>query len=135
MTREYDIEYLGGHPLWSSTCKASICISSAKDRIWITGRGLLSQDKIITILKEDLVDVSFERNSSRSAGKTVAGALIGGALTGGIGLLVGGAIGARKKDQTELYITYLYNGRQFVMVLKTGKHTGNIYSEINSLFI
>lgn len=49
----------------------------------------------------------WNQDSSRSVGKTATGAIVGGVLTGGIGALAGGAIGARKKDTSYATISLL----------------------------
>jgi hypothetical protein len=63
-----------------------------------------------------------------------AGAIIGGILTGGIGLLAGGALGASAKNKSQLYLTVNHNGMNFNVILKTGRDTNQIYSDICSLF-
>jgi hypothetical protein len=131
----YDIEYDGGHPSWNKPQKASFYIDYCNNTIELESRGLLNNSKNISIKKDNIIDVSFDKATSRSAGKTVAGALIGGMLTGGIGLLIGGALGAKKKNLSELFIRIIYNEREFIIALKTGKYTERIYSEINSLFV
>ncbi|KXS45433.1 MAG: Uncharacterized protein AWU54_450 [Candidatus Frackibacter sp. T328-2] len=56
-------------------------------------------------LKEyEVLGLSWEEDAERSLGKAVAGAVVGGALTGGAGALVGGAIGGRKKDKSRAVI-------------------------------
>jgi len=130
----YEIEYQGGHPLLSKPEKLILSTNKVFKSIYFRPKSTWSTTKSITIEIKDIVSIDFEKSASRSAGKTVAGALIGGVLTGGIGLLVGGVLGAKKKNQSELYITVNYNNREFVISLKTGKDTDKIYSEINSLF-
>nr|DAM84468.1 MAG TPA: bacteriocin [Caudoviricetes sp.] len=130
---KYLIKYLGGHPEWTKPIEINLevkdgCVKLA-EIAWFRS------DNIICLNKDDIISVDFEKSTSRSAGKTVAGALIGGVLTGGIGLLVGGAVGARKKNLSELYITYRYKEREFVIALQTKKYTEKIYAEINGLFI
>lgn len=132
---QYTIEYQGGHPLWSKPEKAIISTNKDFGAIYLRPNSIFSLSKPITINKDDIISVDFERSSSRSAGKAVAGALIGGVLTGGIGLLVGGALGAKKKNLSELYLRIKYNDRELMIALKTGKDTEKIYSEINSLFV
>ena len=127
----YDIEYLGGHPDWTQPGKAMIEIKP--NLIHVSSRGFLSSGSF-SIIKDDIIDVSFEKAGSRSVGKAAAGAIVGGILTGGIGLLVGGALGARKSNRSELYICYNYHERQLVVSLKTGKYTDKVYAEINGLF-
>ncbi|HLP03843.1 MAG TPA: hypothetical protein VK152_00300 [Paludibacter sp.] len=131
----YDIEYEGGHPLWAKPVKMFIEIPKSNDSILLKPYGFLNTFSQIKILKEDIIDISFDKISTRSAGKTVVGALIGGVLTGGIGLLVGGAIGAKSKNKSQLFLTIKYNEREFTVVLKTGKYTEKVYAGINGLFI
>lgn len=130
----YDVEYLGGHPLWSKPLKAELVVDNVKKIVVLKTNSFWNDIKPLEISSDEIVDITFEKMGKRSAGKTVAGALIGGVLTGGIGLLVGGAIGANKKNLSEMYINITYKGREFSIALKTGKKTEKIYSEINSLF-
>jgi len=55
-------------------------------------------------------------------------------LTGGLGLIVGGALGARKKDTSEVYVTYRYNGVELTLNLRPGKNADKVYAWINSVF-
>lgn len=52
-----------------------------------------------------VTDISWEEKSQRSVGKAAAGAIVGGVLTGGIGALVGAAIGGRSRDSSTAVIT------------------------------
>lgn len=63
--------------------------------------------------------LDWQEAATRSAGKAAAGAIIGGALTGGIGLLAGAAIGGRKKDASTAVITFEDGQRLYVKA--TGK--------------
>ena len=130
----YDIEYLGGHPKVANPSKAVINIDKESKVIEIKHRGFSVPFTPIFIMRGDIKGVSYERAGSRSVGKTAAGAIVGGVLTGGVGLLIGGALGARKKDKSQLFLTIDYLGREFTVILKTGKYTDNIYAEINGLF-
>ena len=78
--------------------------------------------------------ISNEKSGHRSVGKTAAGAIVGGVLTGGIGLIVGGALGARKQNTSEVFVTYKYNGVELTLNLKPGKNTDKVYAWINSVF-
>lgn len=131
---QYTIDYLGGHPLMNKPEAIYITINADYKAIYFRPKSSWSTTKPVTIESSEIVSIDFEKQTSRSAGKAVTGALIGGVLTGGIGLLVGGALGAHKKNNSELYITIVYNERNFTIALKTGKYTDKIYSEINGLF-
>lgn len=47
-----------------------------------------------------------EEKHTRSAGKAAAGAIVGGVLTGGVGAIVGAAIGGRKKDDSIFFMDF-----------------------------
>lgn len=126
------IEYIGGYPEWRSP--GEVALEIKPQGFTLTEMGFWSSHKSFSIDKKDIVNISFERNASRSLGKAAAGALIGGVLTGGVGLLVGGVLGAKKKNLTELYIFYNYKERELMLTLKTGKKTEKIYAELNGLF-
>ncbi len=127
MMSGFEVEYLGGYPQWPNPCKVNFSIYQSRIL-------LRKGSDICSISKEDIVAISNEKSGSRSVGKTAAGAIVGGVLTGGIGLIVGGALGARKTDTSEVYITYKYNGVELTINLKPGKNTDKVYSWINSVF-
>lgn len=127
MVSGFEVEYLGGYPKWPNPCKVNFSIYQSRI---LLRKGL----EICSISKDDIVAISNEKSGSRSVGKTAAGAIVGGFLTGGIGLIVGGALGARKTDTSEVYITYKYNGIELTINLKPGKNTDKVYSWINSVF-
>ena len=131
---QYTIDYLGGHPQMTKPETIIMTISTEFNAVYFRPKSMWSTTKPITIESSDIISIEFEKQASRSAGKTVAGALIGGVLTGGVGLLVGGALGAKKSNKSELHITIKYKDREFIVSLKTGKETDKIYSEMNGLF-
>lgn len=49
---------------------------------------------------------ALDEETYRNGGKAVAGALIGGVLTGGIGLLAGAAIGGRRRKEGLYLVTF-----------------------------
>lgn len=69
-------------------------------------------------------NISHERN----VGKAAAGAIVGGALTGGVGAVVGGAIGARKKDTSTFHLDFMdvESNQQFTVQVKPIKNTTDI---------
>ena len=93
-----------------------------------------SIDSHILINKKDILDIRIEEKGDRSVGKAATGAIIGGVLTGGIGLIAGAALGAKKKDLSELFIDYMYNDKNFTLCLKTGKNTLIAYNKIVALY-
>lgn len=65
-----------------------------------------TEDRIVTI-------TPIDEAKYRSGGKAAAGAIIGGLLTGGIGLIAGAAIGGRRR-QTGVYFASLHDGHSVV---------------------
>lgn len=84
-------EYIGGHP---KITKKHVRIAKAEN----------IPEIYIENVKGNLIDYQWGEKSKRSLGSAAAGAIIGGVLTGGIGAIVGGAIGGRKQDNSILTI-------------------------------
>jgi len=133
MSNYYKIKYLGGHPELTKPCDVDIEVSNKQKLIKISGGGIFSY-KEIKIPAEKIRNVSFEEKAKRSAGKAVTGAIIGGVLTGGIGLLAGGAIGGKRRDDSNLYITIEHNNREFDVIVKPGKNSQKLYADIIGCF-
>lgn len=73
-----------------------------------------------------------DEKHTRSAGKAAAGAIIGGVATGGVGAIVGAAIGGRKKDDSTFWIDFAdYETKQefSVQVKPNKKFSKNEISE------
>ena len=96
------VKYLGGHPDLSGPNTLGLGSADGKLSFNAGIRPLLE------IPISDIVGLTLEKASHRSAGKAAAGAIIGGALTGGIGLLAGAAFGGRKKDDSVIVLTVKY---------------------------
>lgn len=127
MTTGFEVEYLGGYPKWANPCKVNFSIENSAI---VLGK---DNEKMV-ITRDMIVSMSNEKSAHRSVGKTAAGAIVGGVLTGGIGLIVGGALGARKTDTSEVFITYKYDDVELTLNLKPGKNTDKVYSWINTVF-
>lgn len=127
MSLGFDVDYLGGYPKWPNPCKVNFSID---------GSSIVLQkgSESFRIQKDEILAISNEKSGHRSVGKTAAGAIVGGVLTGGIGLIVGGALGARKQNTSEVFVTYNYNGVELTLNLKPGKNTDKVYAWINSVF-
>ena len=54
--------------------------------------------------KLNLKGIEWEESHARSVGKAAAGAIVGGALTGGIGAVAGAAIGGKRKDTSKAFL-------------------------------
>lgn len=122
---EFKVKYLIGYPGWDS--KKSVTVVIAKDAMRIAEP--YTNNEII-IKAKDILDVSFDAKSKRSGTRAATGALIGGVLTGGIGLLAGAAIGAQAKDKSELVLLFNENGRERTVVLQTKDKTNAIFNAI-----
>ena len=123
------IQYLGGHPEMTKPGNVNIDISKGNKTIKISGGGIFSFKEIL-IPAAKINNVSFDEKSKRSAGKAAAGAVIGGVLTGGIGLLAGAILGGKRRDDSNLYITISHDQREFDIILKGGKDTQKLYAEL-----
>lgn len=66
-----------------------------------------------------------EEKYTRSAGKAAAGAIVGGVLTGGVGAIVGAAVGGRKKDDSVYWIDFAdyETKREFSVQVKMLKYS------------
>ncbi|XJZ25930.1 hypothetical protein ACF5W4_11010 [Bacillota bacterium Lsc_1132] len=71
-------------------------------------------------------NVFWEEQRSRNLGKAAAGAIAGGLLTGGIGLLAGAAIGGRSRDNSRAVL--VTNTGEELLVQMTAKE----YEEVSS---
>ena len=61
----------------------------------------------VTYYPDDLENIQkFSEEEYRSAGKAALGSIVGGVLTGGIGLIAGAAIGGRKRKDTVFGIKF-----------------------------
>ncbi|MCM3129035.1 hypothetical protein ACFQ3J_08685 [Paenibacillus provencensis] len=87
------LEYLGGHPKVQA---GLITVSSSTEEYKL----LIDGNEV------QVVKMEWDEKGKRSGGKAAAGAIVGGVLTGGLGLLAGAAIGGRKKDNSLAVITY-----------------------------
>lgn len=98
------LDYLGGHPK-----------IKAGGELLVT-KGSNQNTFVIDSQEIEVLKLEWDEKGQRSAGKAAAGAIIGGVLTGGIGLLAGAALGGRKKDNSLAVVTF-----------KEGVLEGNIY--------
>ncbi len=83
---------------------------------------MFSSDETLNINEIKSLEV-IGKESGRSVGGAAVGAVVGGLLTGGVGIVLGGAIGAGKNEVPILI--HLKDGDKRYIKLKT-KHLGKI---------
>jgi hypothetical protein len=93
---------------------------------------IFSSIKII-IKPDDIIEIGLNQETYRSAGKAAAGAIIGGVLTGGIGLLVGAALGGKRRKEGELTFIVNYKGNECQVFIKPSSNIPKIYAELKRL--
>lgn len=81
---------------------------------------------VVTIKKKKYYFLGMNTNLAhkRSGGKAAAGAIIGGALTGGVGAIAGAAIGGRRKDDSTATLDFMdyENKKVFSVQVKPAKN-------------
>ena len=90
--------------------------------------------KNFSIPASDIVEIGLNQETYRSAGKAAAGAIVGGVLTGGIGLLAGAALGGKRRKDNEMTLVVDYQGTECNIELKSSKTIPNLYQEIKKIF-
>lgn len=121
---EYSVKYLIGYPGWNDPKAVTVVVGSNAIRI------VDSLKNDIVINGYDIVDISFDAQMKRSGTRAATGALIGGVLTGGIGLLAGAAIGAKAKDKSEMTILFREGDRERTIQLQTKDKTNVLFNSI-----
>lgn len=121
------MKYLIGYPGWDNPMNVTLVVNRGAIRV----RGPLSRENIY-FSADKIRDISFDFQKKRSGTRAATGALIGGVLTGGIGLLAGAAIGAKAKDKSQIVILFDdEQGRERTIVFETKKQTNAIFNAIN----
>lgn len=85
-----------------------------------------------TLYYDDIISFEYRNESHRSAGKAAAGAVIGGILTGGIGLLFGAALGGRKKRNEDFFLNINYKNQVASIHIGKSKTLINLNGEFES---
>jgi len=122
------VQYLGGHPDAATTGLTGL--ESDGDNLLLCGGS--KWEPFLTIPKADIISLTLERSDTRSAGKAAAGAIIGGALTGGVGVVAGAALGGRKKDNSVIVLKVKYGAAEVDLLFSSG-NTKQSYSLVASL--
>ena len=107
------LTYLGGHPDLARSTIVYVGREGGNLNLYKMGKLLVS------IPISSIKGARLERASSRSAGKTALGAVAGGVIAGPLGMIAGGALGARKKKESTIVLT-IQHGPAEVEVLFGG---------------
>jgi len=122
--------YLGGFP--EVNYKTPVHIEVTEKQIIFKLFAGFSK-KTIIIPTTDIVEIGLNQETYRSAGKAAAGAIIGGVLTGGIGLLAGAALGGKRRKENELTLVVNYLGVERIIELKQSKTLAKLYQELKRI--
>ena len=86
--------------------------------------------KVITFKPEQIIDFSLNQQNFRSGGKAAVGAIVGGVLTGGLGLIAGAAIGGKRQIENQLQLIVEYQGQNCNVILSPSKRTQKLFNEL-----
>lgn len=103
------LEHLGGYPKIKSGKSVKI--------VKAPGENAIKLNNYIMTIKA----IEWSEKGKRSVGKAAAGAIIGGAMTGGLGLIAGAAIGGRKKDDSIIAILINENGIDYTVYFRANQ--------------
>lgn len=84
---------------------------------------LFLKPKKITLKRKDIIEVQFDKETYRSAGKTATGAIVGSALAGGFGLIAGAAIGGKERTRGIFQVVIKHKEKKHVVCLQPSKHS------------
>jgi hypothetical protein len=103
------------------------------DRFEIQYGGILANKNTIVFQDNDIIEVGLNQEKYRSSGKAAAGAIVGGVLTGGIGLLAGAALGGKRRTENQLHLILNFQGKEVLVSIKPSKNIPKIYEELKNL--
>ncbi len=133
MAKAVALQYIGGPP---EIPIGPVVVKRTGDLIQICWPKGLFKWGSIDIPPSDIIAVALNKDlkESRSLGKALAGAAIGGILTGGVGALVGAAVGGRSKtkDQSTIVMRARYKGSEMDFLF-SDKHPSLAISSLTSL--
>jgi hypothetical protein len=89
--------------------------------------------KTIQINPDDIVEVGLNQETYRSAGKAAAGAIVGGILTGGLGLLAGAALGGKRRKENHLHLVIKYINKDCEVLISPSNDIPKIYAALKTL--
>lgn len=126
-----NITYLGGLPHPYEVGRLSLSVDQINQHLVLSQSG---QNLILP--KARIYDVRTSIILSRSLGKAIVGYCVGNLINKQYGGLLGTALGAKSKDESELLIDYYSNANQIrTIILKPGKQVWNVYAAVYTLII
>ncbi|MDD3107171.1 MAG: hypothetical protein PHP65_05170 [Bacilli bacterium] len=120
-------KYQGGLP--KVKAPRDFKITFKKNEMIINYTTFLGRKKIIFNPKH-IIEVSLNQQKFRSAGKAAVGAIVGGVLTGGLGLVAGAAIGGQRQTENILQLVVEYKNQNCNLFLSPNKKTQKLYNEL-----
>ena len=120
-------KYQGGLP--KVKAPKDFKIKFKKDEMIINYTTFLAR-KVITFKPEQILEVSLNQQNFRSGGNAAVGAIVGGALTGGLGLIAGAAIGGKRQIENKLHFAVEYQGQNCNIILSPSKKTQKLFNEL-----
>ena len=127
----YQLIYQYGFPQYKRPRKMLVKVTETTLELYITKLPL--KYDIISLSKDDILEISLDSETYRSAGKAAAGAIAGTLLTGGIGLIAGAAIGGKRRKENTLQLAVKHNGKTCVLGIKPHKKAPQLYAEIKHM--
>ncbi|HHV79094.1 MAG TPA: hypothetical protein GXX40_05710 [Firmicutes bacterium] len=106
------VRYIGGHP--SLRGPRDVTVQRKGDKVEI----LAGWGNTVIIGRESFGPLDYTRQERRSTTKAAAGALIGGALAGPAGLIIGGALGARGKQANTVSIPVIQGQLSYSLIFE-----------------
>lgn len=102
-------------------------------RVEIRISRLFSSNKVLILKTDDIIEIALNKDVYRHVGHTAAGAIVGSALAGGIGLIAGAAMGGQRRTKNQLYLIVRYNNALCDIVFASDKDTHKLYFEFKKL--
>jgi hypothetical protein len=91
--------------------------------------------KTIIITPDDIIEIGLNQETYRSAGKAAVGAIAGGLLTGGIGLIAGAALGGKRRKENHLHLVVKYMNINCEVLIAPNNDIPKIYAAFRALVI
>jgi len=127
----YQLIYQYGFPQYKQPRRMMVKVTETTLDLYITK--LPFWYDVICLPKEAILEISLDSETYRSAAKTVVGAIAGGVLTGGIGLIAGAALGGKRRKENTLQLAVQHNGKTCVLGIKPHKKVPRLYAEIKHM--